>query len=314
MGRRVQTATSLDFVWLEITGKCQLTCEHCYATAGPRGTHGAMSCEDWCRVVGEAADLGVGMVQFIGGEPTSHPDLARLIGYARSCGLRVELFSNLLYIRAELWEIFSQHGVSLATSYYSDDPIEHENITKGSQSHRRTSANIAEAVNRGIPLRVGLIGVREGQRIAQARAQLALLGVTKVGYDDLRQVGRGVRDRQPDESQLCGRCGQGVLAISPDGVVWPCVFSRWLSVGYVREQSLLEIMKGSAIARARLDLQEAFSRGKGHDAPGLSCKPWCMPTGQCAPTSNCPPVGRCIPMGNCLPLGKCMPRKCIPGR
>jgi MoaA/NifB/PqqE/SkfB family radical SAM enzyme len=26
----------LSFVWLEITGKCQLECAHCYADSGPQ--------------------------------------------------------------------------------------------------------------------------------------------------------------------------------------------------------------------------------------------------------------------------------------
>ncbi|PWK82464.1 hypothetical protein C8D88_11357 [Lentzea atacamensis] len=28
--------TDLRFAWLEITGKCQLSCTHCYADSGPR--------------------------------------------------------------------------------------------------------------------------------------------------------------------------------------------------------------------------------------------------------------------------------------
>ena len=62
--------TNLNFVWLEITGKCQLECLHCYAESGPGGTHGAMTAANWRRVIDECADLGVEMVQFIGGEPT----------------------------------------------------------------------------------------------------------------------------------------------------------------------------------------------------------------------------------------------------
>jgi MoaA/NifB/PqqE/SkfB family radical SAM enzyme len=34
-----------------------------------------MSRSEWCRVIDEAAMLGVQLVQFIGGEPTLHPDL-----------------------------------------------------------------------------------------------------------------------------------------------------------------------------------------------------------------------------------------------
>lgn len=29
----------LGFVWLELTGKCQLECTHCYADSGPSGTN-----------------------------------------------------------------------------------------------------------------------------------------------------------------------------------------------------------------------------------------------------------------------------------
>jgi MoaA/NifB/PqqE/SkfB family radical SAM enzyme len=28
----------LSFVWLEVTGKCQLRCPHCYAESGPNAT------------------------------------------------------------------------------------------------------------------------------------------------------------------------------------------------------------------------------------------------------------------------------------
>lgn len=68
----------LRFVWLEITGKCQLTCKHCYAESGPTGVDGVMLPADWCRVIDEVAQFGGRMVQFIGGEPTLYrrlPDL-----------------------------------------------------------------------------------------------------------------------------------------------------------------------------------------------------------------------------------------------
>lgn len=34
---------TLDFVWLEVTRSCQLTCIHCHAESSPQGTHGAMT-------------------------------------------------------------------------------------------------------------------------------------------------------------------------------------------------------------------------------------------------------------------------------
>ncbi|MGH3779149.1 MAG: radical SAM protein [Pseudonocardiaceae bacterium] len=72
--------SGLSFVWLEITGKCQLECVHCYADSGPQGTHGTMTTEDWVVVIGQAAALGTRMIQFIGGEPTLRGWTARRAG------------------------------------------------------------------------------------------------------------------------------------------------------------------------------------------------------------------------------------------
>lgn len=200
-----------------------------------------MTAPDWVRVLDQAVDLGVEMVQFIGGEPTLYPSLPQLVGHALERGLAVEVFTNLVHVTPALWEVFSRRGVSLATSYYSDDSREHVAIT-GRPSYRRTKTNIAEAVDRGIPVRAGVIDLGGGQRANAAQAELAALGVTDIGYDRLRQVGRGVRDQEASIEQLCGRCGDGVVAISPDGAVWPCVFSRWLPVGNVLDQDLVEIL------------------------------------------------------------------------
>jgi MoaA/NifB/PqqE/SkfB family radical SAM enzyme len=260
------------FLWLELTGTCQLACSHCYADSSPAGTHGTMTADDWRRIIDQAAEMGMRTVQFIGGEPTLHPDLGDLIRHALTRALAVEIFTNLVHITADLWDVFSQPGVSLATSYYSDDPGEHAAVT-GRPSHARTRANIIEAVRRGIPLRVGVIDLGGGQRAQEAMDELVALGVQNVGYDRLRQVGRGVRDRQPGADQLCGRCADGVAAVSPDGAVWPCVFSRWMSIGDVRRQPLREIMANMPEARADLIKQGMTAATAGCGPTGENCYP-----------------------------------------
>jgi hypothetical protein len=112
-----EATAALSFLWLEITGKCQLRCVHCYAESGPQGTHGTMKTDNWRRVIDEAATLGTRMVQFIGGEPTLHPALSELVGHVLSRGMTVEVFSNLVHVSSHLWSVFSRPGVRLATSY-----------------------------------------------------------------------------------------------------------------------------------------------------------------------------------------------------
>lgn len=285
---------SLTFVWLEITGKCQLQCRHCYADSGPSGSHGVMERADWLRVIDEVGELGVRMVQFIGGEPTLHPNLADFIDHALSRRLEVEVFTNLVHVTADLWDSLGRPGVRLACSYYSDDPAEHARITRRVGSHARTRTNIEEAVRRQIPLRVGVIDMTERQRAAAAVNDLENIGVTEVGVDQLRQVGRGVRSRSPSVDELCGRCASGVLAISPEGAVWPCVFTRWLPVGNVHEASLAEILAGSRLREVRGQLSESFA--KRPCVPNMcnpQCGPSCSPA--CRPANNCRPAGACVP-------------------
>ncbi|MGH3735767.1 MAG: radical SAM/SPASM domain-containing protein [Micromonosporaceae bacterium] len=285
---------SLTFVWLEITGKCQLECRHCYADSGPSGTHGVMRRADWLRVIDEVAELGVRMVQFIGGEPTLHPNLAEFIDLALSHGVEVEVFSNLIHVTADLWDSFGRSGVHLACSYYSDDPGEHARITGRVGSHARTRSDLAEAVRRRIPVRVGVIDITDGQRTGAAIDELKDIGVTDVGLDRLRQIGRGVRDRKPGVEELCGRCASGVLAISPEGDVWPCVFTRWLPVGNVHEASLAAILTEHRLQQVRYELSESFlQRPCVPNMCNPQCGPSCSPA--CRPASNCQPVGACVP-------------------
>lgn len=292
----------LSFVWLEITGKCQLACTHCYASSGPTGTHGVMSVDDWLRVIAEAADVGVGMVQFIGGEPTLHPGLPELLDAALDAGLEVEVFSNLVHITPDVWSRLERPGVRLATSYYSDSAVEHAAITKR-PTYGRTKANVAEALRRSIPLRVGVIELDDAQRTGQAVEELTSMGVGDVCVDRLRQVGRGVRDVRPSAEQLCGNCANGVLAISASGEVWPCVFARWLPVGNVLTSSLGAILESPALAGTRAHLDGHFSAASCKPRCDPSCHPSCKPA--CQPT--CAP--RCSP--SCAPTN-CNPRRCWP--
>jgi MoaA/NifB/PqqE/SkfB family radical SAM enzyme len=242
----VTTLAPVTFLELEITGRCQLACTHCYAESGPGGSHGSMTVYDWERVITEARDLGVEAVQFIGGEPTLYPGLGRLVRYALQIGLRVDVYSNLVHVTPELWDLFELPSVSLGTSWYSADPTTHAKITGTVGSYWRTQANIAEALRRGIKVRAGIVDVIDGQDVGGARARLLEMGVTAVSTDRARGVGRAAQSGAASRAELCGRCGDGRAAISGDGDVCPCVLGRFLVAGNVQITPLVEILSGPA--------------------------------------------------------------------
>ncbi|MFE7661729.1 radical SAM/SPASM domain-containing protein [Streptomyces celluloflavus] len=276
------TATTPKVVALEITGACQLQCTQCFAESGPHGTHGAMTADDWRRVISDAAALGVREVQLIGGEPTMHPAWAELVDRALCLGIGVEVYSNLFHIKPGWWSALAREGVKLATSYYSDRAEEHDAITTRPGSYERTRAHIAEAVRRGIPLRVGIVSVLRGQRVAEARRELEALGVTQIRTDRTRHLGRAsLPGTEADATELCGRCGHGQVAVLPSGEVTPCVMSRWLVTGNVRKSGLAAILGGESWAEA---LHAIPAR-----ADGNSCDPDCKPasdSGDCSPAER----------------------------
>lgn len=262
--------TTPQFLWLDLTRKCQLNCVHCYNASGPDGTHGTMTRENWIDVLDQAVSCGVRGIQLTGGEVTMHPDAPDLIDHALTIGLKVEIFSNLVHVTAEWWDLLQRDGVTLATSYYSDQDAEHNAMT-GRRSHGRTRANIEKAVQFGIPLRVGLIVGSEAQRADEARRELEALGVSHVRVDHVRPFGRGAQDQAPNVDNLCGRCGSGRAAIGPNGEVSPCVFSGWLSAGSVKDAPLATILSSPAMALANSSIRRR--RGPGSLDAGDPCGP-----------------------------------------
>jgi MoaA/NifB/PqqE/SkfB family radical SAM enzyme len=250
----------VTFLELELTRRCPLQCQHCYSDSSPAGPQGTMTTSAWEEVIADAAVMGVETVQLIGGEPTVYPGFTRLLRHAIATGLRVEVFSNLMRIKDAWWELFAHPSVSLATSYYSDTAADHDAVTGRRGSHAGTRANIAEAVRRSIPLRVGIIDVLDDQRVVQAESDLRTLGVTAIGRDRVRGVGRAAI-ATPDVAELCGRCGRAQAAVSSDGDVWPCVLSRWMRAGNVREQPLAEILGGAAMSELVAAIPERSAVG-----------------------------------------------------
>ncbi|MEV2195968.1 radical SAM protein [Streptomyces phaeochromogenes] len=260
---RPSPASGILSVECELTARCQLQCSHCCTLSGPKARPGTMRHDDWLKAIRAIAGLGIPAIQFIGGEPTLYPRLIELVEDSRRQGLAVEVYSNLAHIRGALWATLVQDGVRLATSYYSDDPAQHDEITGVSGSHGRTRANIVEAVRRGIPLRAGIVRVLEDQRVDAAEAELRDLGVRQIQLDHARRVGRAADQSatMPSVSELCGHCFHQRVAISPDGEVYGCILSRFLPTGNVKTEPLAAILAGRRWREARTAVPARVGQG-----------------------------------------------------
>jgi pyruvate-formate lyase-activating enzyme len=300
----------LSFLWLEITAKCNLECIHCYADSGPRQSLlGQISTEEWLNIIRDSVRLGCRQVQFIGGEPTLHPDLARMISLASDEGYTfIEVFTNATNISDRLLRTFVKCHVHVATSFYSSDPDIHESITKRRGSFGRTVETLKRMLAAGLPIRVGIIETSGNiGHTEKARLFLESLGIAEISVDSQRGVGRGASDLIVDPmSELCGECWKGKLCVTSSGATYPCVFSRFADLGSAKSgikkiltsEHLTTFRLGQKQYQYELEARKNDSRGVGSEIK-TKCNPQCSPCGPDAfPLDECAPKRAYLPRQN----------------
>ena len=271
-------AGELDFLWLEITAQCNLSCVHCYADSSPsRPLHGSLGLEDWLDALRQAADLGCKKVQFIGGEPTLHPDLATLIASAREFGFTtIEVFTNGTLFTEALKTSFLRHHIHLAFSVYSAQADVHDAVTQGKGSLAKTMASLQWAIGCGLPVRVAVVQMEANAGdIDQTRKMLTERGVTSISSGHLREIGRGSRGKksEPCFDELCGRCWQQKLCLTASGEIYPCVFARFYPIGNL-SQGLGYVLDGPERRAFRATLLAAQSQPRNNaHARSCACEP-----------------------------------------
>jgi len=289
---------SLNFLWLELTEKCNLFCVHCYNDSSPhKSLKNKMEYEDWLRVLEESFAAGCRSIQFIGGEAVMHPDLIPLIIAAKNIGFEfIELFTNLTIVNDRLLKAVMDNKVSVATSFYSHERKIHEAITQRAGSFDKTVKGISKVLEKGIPLRVGIIKMNENPgQTDQTIEYLKKLGLSEqnIGTDEIRKYGRGScssNEYNTGFEDLCGQCGNGKLCVTSSGLVHPCIMSRMVIAGNVLENSIDYVIHSRELSLFKSEIQKESN----------FCGPSCNP-------ERCGPQQHCYPHNN-----DCNPQVCTP--
>jgi MoaA/NifB/PqqE/SkfB family radical SAM enzyme len=309
--REFKLDRDLDFLWLELTNRCNLQCVHCYTESHPaRHDRDVLTKQEYESIMLRAYELGCRKVQFIGGEPQLNRHFKSLLRSATETGFDfVEVFSNLTFLDDETIEYSADHHVCFATSVYSDDPAVHDAVTKVRSSHAKTIANLEKLIAKDVVTRAGIIIIdQEPDEIDRTKRFLERLGVGSVRVSLLREFGRGeqILSRSACLEGLCGHCWKGKLAVAPDGVVYPCVMARQWSVGNLYQDSLSDIVRGKALESIRRSIFDVVWLPRLHastrapEEPAPRCHPDCS---ECCDPDGCPETP-------CAP--GCCPQSCIP--
>ena len=107
---------------LETNRSCNLDCRYCYAQSGQKlGNENHF--ETLCRVIRQAADLGVKSVVVIGGgEPTLHPRFRDIIPFIHSLAIRPMVFTNCIKMTPDLAQFLYDRNASVMGKVDSLEP------------------------------------------------------------------------------------------------------------------------------------------------------------------------------------------------
>ena len=100
-------------VW-NLTRRCNLYCEHCYAGADLDAAPGELTTTEGKQLLDELADYGAPVVLFSGGEPLVRDDLETLVAHAADAGIRPVLSTNGTLVTPERAAALRDAGLKYA--------------------------------------------------------------------------------------------------------------------------------------------------------------------------------------------------------
>jgi radical SAM protein with 4Fe4S-binding SPASM domain len=269
---------------LELTPACGNRCAGCsnpYAAARARPPLPAAIWERWLAAFGPEA----ARIRLSGGEPTLHPEFGRILATATGYDACVSVFTNGRWANpARLFRQFRGHSnfLGLLVSLHGARAQTHEAFTRQSGSFAETLRNVRLALDAGITVALCAVLTRQNAGEIEAIAELTQrLDVQHVAFN--RYVGPALPDVElaPFEMRKAvtriealivaglpvryGECvpqclarnssagclaGVAQVAIDPWGGVRPCHHAP-TAVGSLREEFLLDLWRGPAMARWR---------------------------------------------------------------
>ena len=174
---------------LEITGKCNLNCIHCYRPENERASE--LTFEETKGLLHQLAEMNVVGVQYIGGEPFLHKDLKEMLRLSKDYGFKTEVISNG-YAISDL--VINECCDLIDGLYISIDGTEktHNKIRQNPQSFRYAIQSIEKFSKRDVfTTAVMTLNKENYKEIEEVYSIVSAHGAEGLFLKKLLPVGRG---------------------------------------------------------------------------------------------------------------------------
>ncbi len=261
-------------VW-NITQRCNLKCQHCYA-AGCPDLSKELTTEEALRAIDGFAEFKCPVVLFSGGEPFMRKDVMELAAYAREKGLRVVFSTNGTLITPQLAQQIQALGVSYVGISIDGTEATHDGFRGVKGAYAASLAAIRACRDAGVK-----VGLRVTLTRANAQEIPALFKlmreerIPRVCFYHLVYTGRGADIQATDlshaetrqavdciinETKASFEAGHPLEVLTVDNHAdAPYLWMRMVREGHPRADDVLSLLKMNG------------GNSSGH---GLSCVSW----------------------------------------
>ncbi|MBZ5621012.1 MAG: radical SAM protein [Acidobacteriia bacterium] len=179
-----------EVVGIEITGRCQLSCRHCFNSSGPDNV-AELPLAVLERIFDQAASWGVRSVRLSGGEPTIHRDFRAVVDACAGCGLGIALNTHGVYSR-DILEYLKTAAID--QFLVSVDGLEENNdAIRGHGLFRRAVDSCRELHAAGRPVmmscHLGECNAADASGLIRLAAEIGV----DVKFSPIRPIGRAIR-------------------------------------------------------------------------------------------------------------------------
>ncbi len=261
-------------VSVELTGRCNFRCQHCYQT-GFTG-QGDVPSSRLLELLEELAGLGTLFLALTGGEPLLRHDWYLIARKARDLGFEVHLLTNGSLIDEETVERLRDLSLIVDMSFHAADPVAFDTVTRSTGSFQIVREAVCRLASAGVTVNLKCPVTRlNAHRLEDVAVFGRQLGVNTVFFAELYPRRDG--DPFPQSLQVSGVdllhffssphfkgsrptpeislrsgdqnvCGAGtyVASVTARGDVYGCEMLP-VSAGNIMQQSFREIWEGSEV-------------------------------------------------------------------
>jgi MoaA/NifB/PqqE/SkfB family radical SAM enzyme len=204
---------------IELTQKCNFSCEHCYCTQGNK----ELTTKEIIRIIDILYKENIFMLTFTGGEIFTRKDFVDVYLYAKDKGFLVSLMSNLSLLNDKTINILTEYKPrEIMISLYGTNDVEYHAFTGKKNIFNKIKSNISALVERKINfiLKVPLMENTYNAAIGGRFDDLAKNYDTSIYYDSLIFPKRDLSNKNLIQRLSCDRIVEFESRNQPLSIEW----------------------------------------------------------------------------------------------